>query len=165
MKMRSKMRCYLAQFTLPNGGKSFSEIWAASKEKAEAIAYDRKMGPCKLASGPRKEFRPTRLAILPGGWMRADVLHSLCYLSFLAARHHLLGAQDLVCDESPLHEFAHLLGAGPRFNHGRVEELLKRGAERLEAMIPGMPPKDIVLQMPDDDEWMAITVRGIQARV
>lgn len=156
------MKCYMAEFTLPDGKRSFSEIWAADKASAEQIAESRGMGPCKPASGVRKEFRPTVLATLPGGWMRADVLHSLCYLGFLAARHGLITAEELVNDGSALHEFAHMLGAGPNIRGGKQRQALDTAARRLERMIPGMPGPDIVLELPTSD-WMAITVEGLRA--
>lgn len=156
------MRCYHAKFTLPDGGTSFSEIWADTNTEAVVIAKSRGMGPVSLVSGPRKEFRPTVLATLPGGWMRADVLHSLCYLGFLAARHGLVTAEELVRDGSPLHEFAHMLGAGPNIRGGTMEKVLRESAERLERLIPGMPTPDVKLLLPKDD-WMAITVQGLVA--
>jgi hypothetical protein len=154
------MKCYQAKFTLPDGGGSFSEIWAETKAEAEEIAASRGMGPTALCSTPRKEFRPSVLATLPGGWMRADVLHSLCYLSFLAARHGVVTAEELVRDGSPLHEFAHMLGAGPNIRGGKMEKVLKESCEHLERIIPGMPPADAKLLLPRDD-GMAITVKAL----
>jgi hypothetical protein len=161
MMTNKRKRCYSAKFTLPDGGQSFSEIWAWNIDEAEHIAGLRGMGPCTVAKGPRKEFRPTVLATLPGGWMRADVLHSLCYLGFLAARHGAVTAEELVRDGSPLHEFAHMLGAGPNIRGGTMQAILKECVERFEKIIPGMPPADEKLVLPKDD-WMAITVNGLQ---
>lgn len=142
------MRCYMAPFILPNGGPSFSEIWAPNKAEADAIAKARGMLPVKLAPGDRKEFRPSVLSTLPGGWGRADVLHSLCYLSFLAGLH---GASptDLVGDDSPLHELAHYLGAGGGIRGGKMLEHLEARVAWLESFVPGMPPKDLHLRIVD----------------
>lgn len=142
------MRCYQAKFTLPNGGPSFSEIWAPSKTEAEAIAKARDMGPVALASGPRKEFRPSVLATLPGGWARYDVLHSLCYIGFLAGRHGVATAEDLVGDDGPLHELAHYLGAGPNIRGGKMLAHLEERVAWLEGIVPGMPPADVKLVLP-----------------
>jgi hypothetical protein len=135
------MKSYMARFTLPDGGRSFSEIWATSKAEAEAIAQARDMGPVTPAPGDRKEFRPSVLAALPGGWARPDVLHSLCYLSFLAARHGLATGEQLTGDESPLHELAHYL-SGPNMRGGRMLSFLESRVAWLEGLIPGMPPSD-----------------------
>lgn len=142
------MNVYLAKFTLPNGGPSFSEIWAPDLSAAEEIAAGRKMGPLSLARGPRKEFRPSRLAQLPGGWSRPDVLHSLCYLSFLADRVGVTTGEQLVGDDSPLHELAHYLSCGPNIRGGKMLEHLESRVAWLEAVIPGMPPTDAALKEP-----------------
>lgn len=141
-------KCYLAPFMLPDGRKSFSEIWAKDKDEADTIANARGMGPCKPATGTRKEFRPSVLAVLPGGWMRGDVFHSICYLGFLAARHGVVSAEDLVSDGSALHELAHMHHAGPNACGGNMEKLLESAVERLERSIPGMPPPEMKLKMP-----------------
>lgn len=143
-----KAKCYLAKFELPDRRKSFSEIWAFDKGAADAIAKARGMGPCAPARGPRKEFRPSVLATLPGGWMRGDVYHAICYLCFLAARHGAMSAEDLVNDGSALHELAHMHHAGPNACGGRMQKLVEIAVERLERIIPGMPPPEMKLQMP-----------------
>jgi hypothetical protein len=135
------MSVYLAAFALPDGDPSFSEIWASSRAEAERIAADRQMGPITAARGERKEFRPSILSSLPGGWARPDVLHSLCYLSFLAGRHGLAGPTDLVGDGSPLHELAHYL-SGPNMRGGKMLAFLQDRVAWLESLIPGMPPAD-----------------------
>lgn len=141
------MKCYLAKFTLPNGGPSYSEIWATSKAEAEQVSRARGMGPCTLATTPRKEFRPSVLAKLPGGWARPDVLHSLCYLGFLGARHGLVTAEQLVGDDGPLHELAHYL-SGPNMRGGKMLAHLEQRVRWLESVIPGMPPTNARLLMP-----------------
>lgn len=144
------MKCWLAKFNLPDGRPSFSEIWAPTKDDAEMISRQRGMGSCSAASSPRKEFRPSMLATLPGGWGRADVLHSLCYLGFLAARHGVATAEQLVGDDGPLHELAHFL-AGPNMRAGKMREHLESRVAWLEGAIPGMPPagEELILPKPD----------------
>lgn len=142
------MHCFLAKFTLPDGGQSFSEIWAGTKDQAEEIAAARGMGPCTRASGPRKEFRPSILATLPGGWGRPDVLHSIAYLGFLAGRHGLVSVEDLVGDDGPIHELAHYL-SGPKMRGGKIKEHLEARVRWLESIIPGMPPADQKLEVFD----------------
>src|SRR5205823_5540188 len=105
-------------------------------------------------------FRPSVLAKQTGGWMRADVLHSICYLEFIAARHGVISAEQLVNDGSALHEFAHMLGAGPNIHGGRMETILAEAVACLERSIPGMPPPDLELELPKND-WMEITVKGL----
>lgn len=142
------MHCYLAKFTLPNGSQSFSEIWAESKDRAEEIATARGMGPCTKASGPRKEFRPSVLSNLPGGWGRPDVLHSIAYLGFLAGRHGLISVEDLVGDDGPIHELAHYL-SGPKMRGGKMKDHLETRVKWLESIIPGMPPANEKLEIFD----------------
>lgn len=142
-------RCYLAPFSLPDGGPSFSEIWADDKSTAQRIADQRGMGFVKLANGPRKEFRPSILAQLPGGWSRPDVLHSLCYIGFLAARHGLVTAEQLVADGSPLHELAHYL-TSPNMRGGKMGATLEARVAWLESLVPGMPPADATLTLPSE---------------
>lgn len=150
------MKCFNAEFVLPNGGKSFSEIWATTKAQAEEIAAARGMGPVRPVTSPRKEYRPSVLATLPGGWARPDVLHSLCYLSFIAARHGILRAEDVTADDSPLHELAHFL-TSPTVRGGKMREHLEARVRWLEESIPGMPPPDWRGRMPEDTSATAQT--------
>jgi len=145
------LKAYRAKFTLPDGGVSYSELWAESDSAAQRIAADRGMhqGVKRARQGTGKEFRPSRLAKLPGGWARYDVLHSLCYLSFLAGRHGVTDVTGVVGDDSPLHELAHYLGAGPNIRGGKMLEHLESRVAWLEGVIPGMPPEDCVLVLPD----------------
>lgn len=144
------MKCYLAKFALPDsyGGFSYSAIWAESKARAAKIAAERGMGPVS-AAGPQKEFRPSVLATLPGGWARPDVLHSICYLGFLAGRHGLVSAEQLVGDDGPLHELAHFLSMGEKVRHGKMRQHLEARVAWLESIVPGMPPPGISLKLPD----------------
>lgn len=145
------MRCYLAQFTTWQGSKTFSEIWGENRTEAVRIARQRGHGPVTLASGERKELRPSVFAGLPGGLARADVLHSICYLSFIAAQHKVATAEELTGDGSPLHELAHYLGAGPNIRGGTMRQVVMDRILWLESIIPGMPPKDAVLRIGDHE--------------
>lgn len=145
------MLTVLAKFRLPDGGPSYSEIWAATWDEARKIAHDRGMFEISAARGDRKEFRPSVLATLPGGWGRPDVLHSLCYLSFLAARHGVASAEQLTGDESPLHELAHYL-SGPNMRGGKMLAFLESRVDWLENIIPGMPPKDWAGVLPSAEQ-------------
>lgn len=138
-----------AAFILPNGGPSYSEIWAADREEAERIAALRGFGKVRKLSNPPKEFRPSRQATWEGGLSRPDVLHSLCYLSFLAARSGVATAEQLVGDDSPLHELAHYLGAGDNIRGGNFRTYVIERLRWLESIIPGMPPNDVVLEHPE----------------
>lgn len=143
-------RWYLASWRLPSGSPSYSEIWAADRKEAEAIARRLRFGEVKPITRAVTEYRPSRLADLPGGLARADVLHSLCYLSTLAARAGVVTAEQLVEDGSPIHELAHYLGCGPNIRGGKQREYLIERLRWLESIIPGMPPNDIDLPVKKD---------------
>ena len=143
------MNCYLAKFSLPNGKISYREIWASTKAEAAAIASDADMGPITGTAKARKEFRPSILATLRGNWFRPDVLHSLCYIGFLAARHRLVSAEDLVGDDGPLHELAHYL-SGPNMRGSKMHAHLESRVRWLEELVPGMPSKSIILKLPEN---------------
>lgn len=143
-------RWYLAAWRMPDGGKSYSEIWAADRVEAEAIARRFGFGVVKALARKVTEYRPSKLAQLPGGLSRADVLHSLCYLSTLAARAGVADAEQLVGDGSPLHELAHYIGAGANIRGGQQREFVLERIAWLERIVPGMPPDDLVLDVLKD---------------
>ncbi len=139
------MTWWLAKWTMPSGDPAFSELWAPTAARAEAIASRYRFNRPKPLRRPVPEFRPSRLAELPCGLARADVLHSLCYLSTLAARADLAKPEELVGDGSPLHELAHYLGVGPYVRAGRMRPIVLERIAWLEHLLPGMPPDDLVL--------------------
>jgi hypothetical protein len=137
-----------SRFVLPDGGPSFSEIWTETKMEAEKIAADRGFGPPERYRGRLKEFRPSRLVALPGGFAREDVFHSICYIGFLAARSGAVTAAELVQDGSALHELAHIRGAGPNIRSGKQTEFTMAAIRHLEAITPGIPPDYVEMEMP-----------------
>lgn len=141
-------RWYRSPFTLPDGGHSFSEVWAESLGKAQAIADKRGFGPAAPYNGPKlREFRPSVLATQPGGLANPHTLHSLCYVAFLAARSGVVTAEELVRDGGALHELAHAL-IGPRMRGGRQVEIAIEAMRALERKTPGIPPEHVVLALP-----------------
>lgn len=138
-----KGRWYRSKFALPDGRPSFSEFWARDINEARGIAANRGFDPPAPYSGLKlKEFRPSRLAKALGH-RSPHVLHSLCYLAFLAGRSGVVTAPSrLVEDGSALHELAHAL-INPRLKGGKVVEIAIAAMEALEASTPGVPPPEI----------------------
>ena len=139
-----------SRFALPDGCPSFSEIWTETKVEAEKIASVRGFGPPERYRGRLREFRPSKLATLPGGLSREDVFHSICYIGFLAARSGVITAAELVQDGSALHELAHIRGAGPNIRGGKQTEFTMAAIRHLEAITPGIPPGYVGMEMPEN---------------
>jgi hypothetical protein len=161
-KMRGIDRWWRAKWALPNGGSTYSLIWAADFDEARSIAVTLRCERPKPHRGHVSEFRPSRLAqCAVDGLASLDVMHSLCYLSTLAGRASLVGVEDVVGDDSPLHELSHYLGLGGNVRNGKMKEHLLARIAWLESIIPGLPPDDIDLPT---DKWMPGTGRKLEER-
>ena len=136
-----------SSFKLPDGGTSYSEMWA-TKTEADQIARTRGFDPPKKYRGMVREFRPSILAMLPGGLLRPDVFHSTCYIAFLAARSQVVSAEQLVCDGSPLHELSHYHHGGPNTRGGKQMDRTIEALRWLEDITPGIPPHELLLMPP-----------------
>jgi hypothetical protein len=133
-----------AALSLP-GVKSFADIWALDLEAATMAAKRMNLGTPHRNRNLVPEYRPSRLMQLPGGLGRADVLHSLCYLSMLADRAGVVQPYDLIGEFSPFHELAHYLGAGGGIRGGKQRSLVIERIRWLESLVPGMPPDSVDL--------------------
>jgi hypothetical protein len=124
-------------------------LWAEDETAALKLARQLKFELVK--DTPRVyEFRPTVLMKLPGGLTRPDVLHAVCFLTFLASRYGI-ETEDLVNDNSPVHALAHALqfggkqGVWPPIVNPFVMRNVIRQLVWLEMVAPGMPPANIEL--------------------
>ena len=98
--------------------------------------------PPRPYSGKVSEMRPSKWAEVLG-FGAPEVLHSLCYLGFLAARSGVVTAEELVRDGSALHELAHHLHGGPKTRGGKMAEIALGAMLALEAKTPGVPPPEV----------------------
>lgn len=138
-------RWYRSPFTLPNGKQSFSEVWASNLEDAQHIADVRGFGPARPYSGPKlREFRPSKIAVA-NGISDPNVLHSLAYVAFLAARSGVVSPEYLVQDGSAIHELAHAL-VGPKMKGGKQLEIAIEAMKELERITPGVPPDHVEME-------------------
>lgn len=139
-------RWYRSRFTLPDGKRSFSEVWASSPQEAQHIAEKRGFGPAYPYSGPKlREFRPSKIATAIG-INDPSVLHSLAYVAFLAARSGVVTPEYLVQDGSAIHELAHAL-ISPKIKGGKQVEIAIRAMRDLELITPGVPPDSVEMEM------------------
>jgi hypothetical protein len=137
---------------LPDGGPTYSHLWAPDVAAARRVAAQLGFEEPKPFAGRVSEFRPSRLATCAkDGLASLDVLHSLCYLSTLAGRARVASVEDVVGDDSPLHELAHYLGLGGKVRGGKMREHLMGRILWLESIVPGLPPEEIELPA---DKWM-----------
>lgn len=147
-------------FELPDGGPSFSEIWAEDRRSAEVIAETRGFqGKVKKVSRPVSEFRPSVIA-KRYGLGHPDVFHSLCYVSFLAARSGVVSAEQLVADESPLHELSHWVVGGDNMRGGNFGTYVISRMEWLESLVPGIPPHDVHIEAKVGFSYLTVVTEG-----
>lgn len=140
-------RWYRSPFILPNGKPSFSEVWASSQIEAQHISDVRGFGRAVPYNGPKlREFRPSKLAEALGV-TDPNVLHSLAYVGFLAARSGAISAAELVEDGSAIHELAHAI-IGPKMKGGQQVKIAIEAMRALERRTPGIPPDSVEMEMP-----------------
>jgi len=132
------MMWFVSDFDLPNGSQSFSEIWAASLGDAQKIAEKRGFRNVRRKRGPVKEMRPSVLAE-QRGLDDPSILHAVCFIGFLAARSGTVTAEDLVADDSPLHELGHYLHGGENMRGGNMTARVIERFRWLEKRTPGLP--------------------------
>jgi len=143
---RTDGRWWKAKWALPDGGPTYSDIWARDISEARRICAQLGFEEPKRARQEPYEFRVSRLvAASQNGLANADVLHTLCYLSTLAGRAGVATTEELVGDGSPLHELSHYLGLSGKIRRGRAREFVLERIAWLESIIPGIPPIDIEL--------------------
>lgn len=139
------MAWFKSKFRVPDGGPSFYDFWANSINEADRIARLFNFDEPHRTSKPPYEYRVSRNAEHLG-WAHPDVLHNLCFLSYLAGRADRATVTDVVGDGSPIHELAHYLICGPNIRDGQQLKLLNERVRWLESRVPGMPPDDVTLQ-------------------
>ncbi len=118
-------------------------IWAETEEEAKEITKEYRFTYHESDISEPHEYRPSVLAKLEGGLNRHDVIHSICFLSFLA---HRLGAEpDMVCgDKSALHSLIHFRQFGGTSPGSYMYDIAK-GIIFLESTVLGLPPKGMEL--------------------
>ncbi len=120
-------------------------LWATGVAEAVALSttldFDFR-GICPFYQ-KHYELRPSRLMQLPGGLTRPDVLHAICFLSFVAARAGV--KMDLLLgDDGPIHTLVHARQFGfvsdDHHTDRTIDQILW-----LESVTPGLPPDNLDL--------------------
>ncbi len=119
-------------------------VWAETEKEARKII--KKYGFVYHGGDTQPhEYRPSVLAKLEGGLNRHDVIHSICFLSFLAQR---LGIEsDRICgDQSALHSLIHYRQFGIEMPQ-HYKRQIAEGIIFLEGVVLGLPPKNVELHI------------------
>ncbi len=116
-------------------------VWAVDEPHAKQIAKKLKFEYKGESSDPR-EYRPSILA-KNSGLGGEDVLHSICFLTFLAHRQGIIGPSDAYGDKAPLHALIHYRQFGS--DHREYKHQVAKGIIFLEDNVLGIPPKSIKL--------------------
>ena len=132
-------------FVCEYGDNYIHEIWAETEADAKSIAKRFNFSLPRPTKKTPSEYRPSRLAQHPGGLNRDDVLHSLCFLTFLAQRIGIIGPDESCGDNSALHSLIHFRQIGS-LDPFKFKKRIARGIHFLETNIPGIPPPFIFLQ-------------------
>lgn len=122
-------------------------IWAEKDDEAMYIASKLKM---KITANTDFhciiEYRPSKLAVLDGGLSRWDVMHSICFLSFLAHRQGLIEPRgDAYGDQTTLHTLIHFNYFGTQ--DGAYRRYIAEGIIFMESNVLGLPPPDMILDI------------------
>ena len=118
-------------------------IWAKDEKEARDIARKLDFDYREQSFYSPNEYRPSVFASLPGGLGREDVLHSICFLTFLAHRQGIVTTEQVCGDKSPLHALIHHRQFGAR--SAVFKKQIAKGIIFLEANVLGIPPSSIKL--------------------
>ncbi len=121
------------------------KVWAKNEIEAQQIAKSLNFIYDGISQFEPTEYRPSVLAQLPGGLGRYDVIHALCFLSFLAHRAGI-ESEDVCGDESALHALIHYRAFG-RQDPSKFKKIIAEKIVFLEKNIPGIPPKRVKLMV------------------
>lgn len=136
------MTWYGTEYTAPGGGRYTSRVWARSREEARQIMYRRRLGEVPgdyvcldepRASELLRRALDKRVRKKP---KPMDVIHALCWLSYLAESCHRASHHETVGDNGFLHAAAHWLSGIFEYRRADWMPLVER-VRRVEDSIPG----------------------------
>jgi hypothetical protein len=126
-------------------GEYVHEIWAESEDEAAYIASKLQMGVEERYRDIPTEYRPSKLAVLKGGLSRWDVIHAVCFMSFLANRQGLIEPRGgPYGDETTLHALIHFNAFGSQ-DPAKFKRYIASGIKFFEDNVLGLPPPSMVL--------------------